>query len=190
MYVVNMSGKGLRYWICKIPTTEFAKFETLHEKFDEDYENLFFDLTILKKFGYSSWDELFCIDSGRGFLINARNTIEIKKKSKKIRKFDSTELLYSPLMFDPYSVNTNESVLEKEDGFVYVALIQYELGSFFKFKLEELNFDINKFEFQINYKPISTLLKLDFVTDLKYDNQSLIQKKEDVVNSGNKVLFL
>jgi len=190
MYSINMSGKGLRYWICKIPVAEFNKFESVHLKFNEPYENLFFDLTFLNKLGYQSHEDLYCIESGRGFIITERNRIEIKKKSKKLRLFDSTELLYSPLMFDPYTVINDSSTIEKEEGFKYIGLIQYETGGVFKFKSELLDFQINKLEFHLNYVPISSVLNIDFVTNLAYDGTILSQKKESVLNTANKVILL
>jgi hypothetical protein len=190
MYSINMSGTGLRYWICKIPIAEFNKFETVHQKFKEPYENLFFDLSLLNKLGFQSHEDLFCIEHGRGFIITERNKIEIKKKSKKLRHFDSTELLYSPLMFDPYHVVNDESSIEKEVGFKYIALIEYETGGVFKFKTELLDFDINKLEFHLNYIPISKELNIDFVTNLAYDGALLDQKKESVLHTSNKVILL
>jgi hypothetical protein len=185
-----MSGTGLRYWVCKIPIVEFNKFKTVHEKFNEPYENLFFDLSLLNKLGFDSHEDLFCIEHGRGFIITERNKIEIKKKSKKLRHFDSTELLYSPLMFDPYHVVDNESSIQKEDGFKYIALVQYETGGVFKFKTELLDFDINKLEFHLNYMPITKELDIDFVTNLAYNGSVLDQKKESVLNTSNKVIVL
>lgn len=190
MYSINMSGKGLRYWICKIPMAEFIKFETVHEKFNEPYENLFFDLAFLKKLGHQSHEDLFCIVQGRGFIITERNKIEIKNKSKKVRHFDSTELLYSPLMFDPYCVINDASSIEKEEGFKYIALVQYETGGVFKFKTELLDFDINKLEFHLNYVPITKVLNIDFVSNLAYNGSLLDQKKESVLNTSNKVILL
>lgn len=37
---------------------EFRQYEKLHNKHNEDYENKFFDLDLLNKFGYSNWDEI------------------------------------------------------------------------------------------------------------------------------------
>ena len=185
-----MSGKGLRYWVCKIPMSEFSKFETVHLKFNEEYENLFFDLTFLNKLGYESHQDLFCIKLGRGFIVKERNSIEIKKNSKKLRRFDSTELVYSPLMFDPYTVIKDKSILKKEEGFKYIALIQFETGGIFKFKSESLNFDINQLQFNLNYLPISEQLEIDFVTSVEYESCKLDEKKESVLNTSNKVLFL
>ncbi len=190
MYSINMSGKGLRYWVCKIPVTEFNKFESVHQKFNEPYENLFFDLTFLNKLGYQSHEDLYCIESGRGFIITERNRIEIKKKSKKMRLFDSTELLYSPLMFDPYNVVNDISSIDREEGFKYLALIQYETGGVFKFKTELLDFSINKLEFHLNYLPVTKKMDIDFVTNLGYNGDLLSQKKESVLHTSNKVILL
>lgn len=190
MYTINMSGKGLRYWICKIPMTEFNRIESVHKKFKEPYENLFFDLSFLKKLGYNSHEEFYCIQKGRGFIITERNRVEIKNRSKKMRLFDSTELLYSPLMFDPYHIVMDESKIEKEEGYKYVGLVQFETGGFFKFKSELLGFRINELEFHLNYAPISKTLGVDFVTNLAYSGKLVDQKKESVLNTSNKVIVL
>jgi len=190
MYSINMSGKGLRYWICKIPLLEFSKFETLQKRLDIEYENIFFDLDILNKLGYSTFEDLFCIDKNRGFFITERNRIQIRNKTKSIKRFDSTDLKYTPLMFDPYTLIDDESEIIQETGFKYIALIQFETGTFFKFKLDNFQLNINLLKFHINYKPISIRLKKDFVTNISYENQQLAQKKEDVVCTGNQVIFL
>ena len=189
MYNINMFGCGIRYWICKIPIDAFSEFKKLHKKHNEDYENLFFDLDVLKELGYSCWSNVYKIHEGRGFFIKDRNRIEIKHKTKRLRGFDSSDLLYQPLMFDPYSLNKDNTKLISSKEFILVALVQLETGSFFRFKLDNNEFEINKLNFQLNYGILHNYFKEEFITDLTYDGVSIDQKKEDVVCTRNRVLF-
>lgn len=190
MFNINMFGCGIRYWICKIPVKAFSQFEKLHQKYNEDYESLFFDLDVLNKLGYSGWSDIYNIHEGRGFVIRERNRIEIKYKTKRLKGFDSSNLLYTPLMFEPYNLVNNKTVLNLSKEFKLVALIQLETGSFFRFKINEPEFDINKLTFHLNYETLAKYFKEEFITHLTYDGVLLEQKKEDVVCTGNRVVFL
>ena len=190
MYNINIFGSGIRYWICKIPMEIFGQFENFHLKYNESYENIFFDLALINKLGYSNWDNIYNIHSGRGFEIKGRNRIEIKHKTKNLKRFDSSELFYSPLMFEPYHVLHDETVLKSTKDFKLVVLIQVETGSFFKFRLDSTDFEINKLMFHLNYANIQSHFNEQFVTNLSYEGVVLEQKNEDVVCVGQRVIFL
>lgn len=190
MFNINMFGCGIRYWICKIPVEAFGQFEKLHQKYKEDYENLFFDLNVINKLGYSNCSDIYNIHSGRGFVVRERNRIEIKDKTKHLKRFDSSDLLYTPLMFDPYKLVKNNTHLTASKEFKLVALVQLETGSFFRFRLNEFEFDISKLTFHLNYDKLHDHFKEEFITHLTYNGVLLEEKKEDVVCTGNRVLFL
>jgi len=144
----------------------------------------------MNKFGYSRVEEFHTIHSGRGFLIKERNTIEIKQKNKRLTKFDSSELLYSPLLFESYNLIKNSVGFEKLEGYKLLALIQLETGNFFKIKINETNFDIHNLSFYLNYGSLDNYINEQFITDLTYNGVKLKSQKEDVVCTGNRVVFL
>lgn len=185
-----MFGDGIRYWICKIPMDEFLVFEKIHIEYDLDYESIFFNLELLERIGYSNWENIHCIHKGRGFFIKERNQIEVKLNSKRLAKFDSLELLHSPLLLDKYSILKDDLKLEKSDDYMMIALIQFETGSFFKFKLNKESFSIKKLIFILNYGSIHEQLEEQFVSTLNYEGGEVLSQDEDVVSRGCRVVFL
>ncbi len=185
-----MFGKGIRYWICKIPFDEFLIIHKIREKLGIDYENIFFDLEILEEIGYTNWENIHCIYKGRGFFIKSRNRIEIKRKSKLLKRFDSSELLYSPLLIEQYKVIYDDFIQSRSEEHVLIALIQHETGSFFKFKCIEEKFDVNKLVFVLNYDKLNQSIGEQFISNLIYDGSILPTTDEDVVCTGNQVIIL
>ena len=190
MYNINMFGSGIRYWICKIPMDEFLSIQKIRNDFKIEYERIFFDLELLEEIGYTNWENIHCIYKGRGFFIKERNRIEIKRKSKLLKSFDSSELLYSPLLLEQHKIIYDDLCQSKNENFKLVALIQFEVGSFYRFNCEVDNFDVNKLHFVLNYDTIHLSIGEQFVSDLVYDCTKLTQMKEDVVCTGNQVIFL
>ena len=190
MYNINMFGSGIRYWVCEIPMDEFISIQKIRDHFKIEYENIFFDLELLEKIGFSNWENIHCVDKGRGFIIKERNRIEIKRKAKLLKSFDSSELIYSPLLLEQHKIIYDDFNRLKNDDFKLIALIQFEVGSFFRFNCDVENFDVNKLHFVLNYDKIHLSIGEQFVSDLVYDFTKLKQMKEDVVCTGNQVVFL
>lgn len=181
-----MFGTGIRFWLCQIPNDVFGMIQKVQRREHEDLENLLFNLEFLNQLGYEHWSDLHVVDSGRGFLLDAKNKIEIKLKSKLLKRINATELVHSPLLIDPYRVVENKDFFLKEKGFQRVVLLQTETGKFGQFEMELDSFDIDKLTFQLNYLRIHQVIGASFVHGIEYDEQQLIGQKDDMLTLGNR----
>ena len=191
MYVVNMFGTGIRYWILDIPADLFSQIKKIKNKSNLEYVDLFFDDEFLKFFEINNWEDFHCQKSGRGLYLSVSNSIEIKKGTKRIAKFTGYDLLHSPLMFQPYKIENNPDVLIKpERECVQIAIVQEEIGKFYKFKIETTSFEIDNLVFQKNRFQLNEFLQQEFICNVQYNGNDLLSVKEDVLTQKNKLFFL
>jgi hypothetical protein len=189
-YRINMFGTGIRFWLCQIPNDVFSMIQKVQERETEDLENLLFNLEFLNQLGYDHWTDLHVIDSGRGFLLDAKNRIEIKLKSKRLKTIQGSELIHSPLLIDPYKVVENKDFFLKEKGFQRVVLLQMETGKYAQFEMDLDSFDVSKLVFRLNYLRINQVIGESFVNGIEYDNELLIGRKDDMLVLKNRAFYV
>jgi len=182
-----MFGSGIRYHICQIPLPVFEKIKTLKRKYSISYEELFFDLEFINKLGFSHWSEFYCVSSKKGFFINAKNKIEIRKKNKLLKRFLASELLNKESLFTLYQTSITKQHFNLKSGFVNVILMEYEIGMIFNFQLNEQALNIEDLEFSLLEDFTSN--NNYFLIGLNYKNKLLFNKKEDTVSRTFKILI-
>lgn len=190
MYIINFFGTGIRFWICKIPNDDFAKFEEIKNKRNESYENIFFDLEILNRLGYKSWAEIYPTYSGNGLKIETGNWIEIRKNARKIRTIECTAILKSTDPFEQYKTDFDNSTFNIDTNFKNVALIQLEKGLVFKYKLNQQSMNLDLLKLHLHATPPFLELQNSFITGLSYQEERLESEKSDLMVVGTKVILL
>ena len=92
MYIINMFGTGVRYWVCEIPMDRFDEMESFKQKNHCSWEEIFFDLHLLKKWGYTELDELHVVLNERGWLLGGDNYMELRTNGKRKGKYGPGDL--------------------------------------------------------------------------------------------------
>ena len=148
--IVNLFGEGIRYWICDIPTDKFQKMEQLRTEQNEEWEQSLYDLSFLKKFGYLHWSELASRGEFKLFLLNKKNRIELKKKSKLLERIITLDLDNVQTVFPLYETEVIENLtIPKIEGCVSLILAQYETGLFAKYQINDDNLLFSDLRFNI-----------------------------------------
>mgnify|MGYP007014089459 CR=1 FL=1 len=181
-----MFGTGIRFWLCQIPNDVFSMIQKVQKREKEDLESLLFNLEFLNHLGYDHWSDLHVVDTGKGFLLDAKNKIEIKLKSKRLKTIKGSELIHSPLLIDPYKVVENRDFFLKEKGFQRVVLLQMETGKFGQYEMELTSFELDNLVFHLNYLRIDQVIGESFVHGIEYDQDMLVGKKDDMLVQKNR----
>lgn len=191
MYSFNFIGKGIIYWICKIPIYEFDKIETYCKRNKISLNEFFFNLELLNDFGYRNWNEIHLYHHAIGLLEDKTSFIEIRKKGNRIRKIDTIELLNQQTLFPLYKIRIDTyKKLIKQDDFVFIALVQYAIGLIKKIELNEETLDLNELILNMNYRPLQKCLNLNWVNILFYNNIPIPSKQEDMLILSSEVVLL
>jgi len=186
-YVINFFGTGIRYWICRIPDEEFQKIDRYRLKHNRCWEEVFFDLHTLEKFGYQDWESIHLLEEGKGWILEGKNWIEFKKGRKK-RKVEVGEFLGSGLIFDSFNKERDDTVLIQKKGYVDVALVQLETGLILKYNLGEMNLD--KICFKLCYAPLKNKVAVDWIDSITYAGMALVNYAEDSLTRESRVFVL
>jgi hypothetical protein len=190
MYILNFFGTGIRYWVCKIPETTYAEMEMYKKKENCSWEEIFFDLDVLSKWGFDSWGNVHLIHKGKGWLIGGTNYFEVRTKGRRVRKLEAQELNDPYLLFDPYDKVRDETKMELEDGFNIVVLVQIETGLVFKYKIDQPKINLEKIKFHLNYNPMKENFEEDWITGITYDGNAVLSPDEDTLVRSSKVIML
>lgn len=191
MYTVNLFGTGIAYWVCKMPVEEYIKLKSFAEKTEQDLETIFFDLDLIRSFGYRDWMNIHPYFSGMGMLLNDRNYIEIRKGNRRIRKINSSELNDEYSLFPIYSIQKDiHRTLPGEKDFVYVILVQFLTGLIRKYTIETASINLDDVCFYLNYQPLNSFIEEDWVTNISFKGALMDEWKEDTVVQGSRVFVL
>ena len=148
--ILNLFGEGIRYWICDIPIDRFEKMKQFKEQENTDWEQLFYDLSFLKDFGYDHWSSMASRGEFKLFLLNNQNRIEIKKKSKLLERIITHDLDNSRSFIPLYQTYIIENCLiPKIEGFVSFIIAQQETGLFAKYELNVEKLIFSDLEFHL-----------------------------------------
>jgi hypothetical protein len=183
-YIINLFGTGIRYWNCELPTDVFDDMNQRIQKHNVRWEDMLFDLEILNHYGFEHWSKLSSNPANVGFLLEARNRIEIKQESKLITRFKATDFKTELTLFPLYqTVFIKESTEDKADIKSF-KLIQMEKGLIGKYKFQSENFSIDQLAFTL-----SSIKKMQFLLQIKVEDRILVSSQEDNVITGGEVFF-
>lgn len=153
-YVINLFGESIRYRVVELNPTLFNQFFKLAKENNTQVVDLFFDLEMLNKLGFSNWEDIPYLESNYGIIVNNCNTIEFRKNYKKIQQIKTNELLSSGLLFNDYNTTTlnNRNLMYNEN--YYFQIVQHEKGLFKKYRTDDA-LTIEKLDFQLKSLNIS-----------------------------------
>ncbi len=144
-YVINLIGKGIRYWLYSPTKEEYGVMMEIKRISDKSWSELFFDFDFLKLLNRNHWSEL-AISERNGFLLLPGNLIEIRKKNRVLEKFDSIDLIRQTAIFPLYQTTNN---LLKINNSVQFAIIQFEKGLIAKYEIHSDKLDLNQLVFNL-----------------------------------------
>ncbi len=183
-YIINLFGTGIRYWNCEIGIDMFNEMNQRIQKHNVKWEEMLFDLEILNHYGFEHWSKLSSKPANVGFLLEARNRIEIKQESKLITRFKANDLKTELTLFPLYqTVFIKESTEEKTDIKSF-KLIQMEKGLIGKYKFQSEKFSIEQLVFTL-----SSIEKKQFLLQIQVGDRILVSSQEDNAITGVEVLF-
>ncbi len=187
--IVNLFGEGIRYWICDIPTDKFQEMEQFRTEQNEEWEQSLYDLSFLKKFGYLHWSELASRGEFKLFLLNKKNRIELKKKSKLLERIITLDLDNVQTVFPLYETEVIENLtIPKIEGCVSFILAQYETGLFAKYQIDEDNLLFTDIRFNIIQQIEGN--DLSGLSGISYKEKFVRQVDEDTLVRGSKIWFV
>ena len=190
MYIINLFGTGIRYWVCKIPVALFDEMEAYKKNAKCAWEEIFFDLHVLAKWGFESWENIHLMHNGRGWLIGGENYIEFRTKGKRVKKMIAQELNNAYVLFNPFALERNEEILSPNEEFKVVILVQIETGLVFKSKINQEKIDLDKMIFHLNYGPLKENFEEDWVTKISYEGRPVLCSDEDTLVRSSKVILI
>ena len=176
-HIINFFGEGVRLWKCHMTTGEYNRLNKFRHKNNLSWDSIFFDLHVLDDLGYESWTD-FSYEESLGLLINARNTIEVKRGAKKLLKISSSNVLNQGLLFDLYQTVTSRPTFTSKVNHISFFLVSYEIGSIGKYKISTGNFSINKLHFNIKQL---VELNCSIIDGMNYDSVKVERISDDSI---------
>ena len=183
-YIINLFGTGIRYWNCEIDIDVFNDMNQRIQKHNVRWEEMLFDLEILNHYGFEHWSKLSLKPANVGFLLDARNRIEIKQESKLITRFKATDLKTELTLFPLYQTVFIKESTEDKAEIKSFKLIQMEKGLIGKYKFQSEKFSIDQLRFTT-----SSIEKKHFLLQIQVDDRILVSSQEDILVIGGEVYF-
>lgn len=183
MFVVNLFGDGVRYWMCNPASPTWEPLQTFKEKHALSWDQLLFDLSLLNELGFTHWSELAASPEQIGFVLSQNNHIELKKGAKFLEKFRADELYNERTLFPRFqtTIRQNNYSIEKP-----LFIFQLETGLVAKYTFETQEFRMDELRFGLS-KPLPFEEDL-LLTDLTYADLVLSKLKEDTVVRGMRII--
>jgi hypothetical protein len=181
LYVLNLFGDGIRYWICDTDSPKWEPLVKYKNENHSDWNDLLFDLSFLNKFGFNHWSALATEQEAYGFLLTEKNRVEIKKGARFLEKFRSIELYNDTTLFPRFQtdIRTIETV-----NSLKLFIMQFETGLSGKYKIETEAISIDDLQFILE-QVIPDKDELLF-TGLNYKGIKLMNSDQDTVVRGLK----
>lgn len=171
-----------------MPRKEYVKLCQYAMENDQVLENIFFDLELIRSFGYKDWTRIHPIFSGMGMLLSDRNYVEIRKGNRRVRKINGNEINNMATLFPIYNTQKDEyRFLSAEPDVVHVILVQYITGLVRKFAIETTKLTLDDLKFYLNYLPLKAFIKEDWITTISFRGNLMEHWQEDVVVQGSRV---
>ncbi|MFN5911195.1 MAG: hypothetical protein ACK45H_07680 [Bacteroidota bacterium] len=184
MYIINLFGEGIRYWICDLEDPLWEPLTHYKMTHQINWNDLLVDLSLLKKFGILHWSELAVEQERSGLLINATNRIEIKKGSRTLERLYADELMHSKTLFPKFRTALREFKTDIQRNPI---IVQFETGLVAKFRIDEDGLLIDNLNFCLE-RPFPGQPETVFTT-LEYKGSKLRKEREDTVVRGFQVLI-
>jgi hypothetical protein len=184
-FIINFFGDGLRLWNCQMTTEEFTCFKKYKEENELEWESIFFDLHVLDVLGYQSWTD-FSVQESFGLIINAKSTIEVKQRTKRMLKIKSEEIMNQTILFELYKTSISKPIVKARKGFVDFYLTSSEIGTIGKYKIESEKIKVDKFHFKI--KSLDQM-NCFYIDGMSYDSEDLTNLREDTITRGFGVIM-
>ena len=183
-FIVNLFGNGIRYWIISKNDPVVNELSKLKTKLGIRWDQLLFDLTLMKKFGIDHWSNLTEIPEQYGMMLTVNDRIEIKNGIKIIKKFKAAELIDKEELFPLFntSVYSPKHTYESQNALL---VAQYETGLIAKYYFHSSRFDPDELVFHVCKPFESTNDKLLQV--ITYNGTSIKKQSEDTVVRGLRV---
>lgn len=184
---IKFFGEGVRIWLCETSTEIWSDWQSIREDNELEWEELFFNLSFLKKYGYTHWSDMAVGKEIKVFLCNDTNKIEIKQNRKVIERMRSRDLNLTETLFPLYQTEDVQIEFSKSSNGVLFILYQLEIGTFAKFELPD-HFDINQLNFQV-INPFG-ILDQKGLMQLQYKTKILKSTGDDTLVRSSRVLFI
>lgn len=185
MFVINFFGDGIRYWICDTSNPKWEPLIKYREEKNSDWNDLLFDLSFLKKFGFDHWSALATKPEVYGFLLSDRNRIEIKKGARFLDKFRSAELYNDKTLFPRFETEIRKIETRNSNE---VIIIQFETGLTGKYKIDLESMRIDDLQFILE-EVIPGEDELLF-TELKFKGIKITPAHQDTIVRGMKCVWI
>ncbi len=185
-FVINLFGTGLRYWVLELDKSLLYGFRSKAFKAKVKFEEVFFDLTIINQLGFSHWSEIPHVDDSFGMIIKPSNSIEIRKKYRKIRQLPVTDLIENNLLIQDYNIIESSLDFKPKEDFHYYFLAQFEKGLIAKYKTYQ-PLRVDQMDFCIKTIPTKSN-GVRLLTKIKSELLSINKIKEDTVITSQKVI--
>ena len=184
---IKFFGEGVRLWLCETSTEIWSDWQSIREDNELEWEELFFNLSFLKKYGYTHWSDMAVRKEIKVFLCNDTNKIEIKQNRKVLERMRSRDLNLTETLFPLYQTEDVQIEFSKSSNGVLFILYQLEIGTFAKFELPD-HFDINQLNFQV-INPFG-ILDQKGLMQLQYKTKILKSTGDDTLVRSSRVLFI
>lgn len=184
---IKCFGEGVRLWLCETSTEIWSDWQSIREDNELEWEELFFNLSFLKKYGYTHWSDMAVGKEIKVFLCNDTNKIEIKQNRKVLERMRSRDLNLTETLFPLYQTEDVQIEFSTSSNGVLFILYQLEIGTFAKFELPD-HFDINQLNFQV-INPFG-ILDQKGLMQLQYKTKILKSAGDDTLVRSSRVLFI
>ena len=185
MYVINLFGDGIRYWICDTSSPKWRPLLQFKEENSLEWNEMLFDLSLLERFGFDYWSSLATEPECFGFLLSAKNRIELKKGGRFLDKFKSNELYNDTTLFPQFQTEIRKTRLRNSE---IAVIMQFETGLIGKYKIDSKTLLIDDIKFILE-QVIPNEKDLLF-TGLKFCGTELLTAKQDTVVRGMKCIMM
>ena len=183
MHILNLFGDGVRYWICDLDAPVMEPVIDYKEKHLLAWDQVLFDLSALKRLGYTHWGDLAFYPEKSGMILSENNRIELKKASRFLEKFRAEKLISEDLIFPQYQTEIIPSEIFLLNQLV---ILQFETGLIGKYRIEVEKIRMDDLTFILE-QPIRSEEDL-LLTGLTYKGELLFKTEEDTVVRGLRVV--
>jgi hypothetical protein len=187
--ILNLFGEGIRYWICDIPIAEYEKMKQSKEQQNCDWEQILFDLSFLKKFGYEHWSSMATRGEFKLFYLSNQNRIELKNKSKLLERIFTHDLGNSRTLIPLYQTKIVDNLtFTKIENSVSMILVQQETGLFAKYEINTDKLLFSDLEFHLVQQIARN--EVNALSEIYFKGYELKQKKEETLIRSSKVWWI
>jgi hypothetical protein len=177
--IINLFGTCLRIWTCLIEIETYRKYQHIMDKHQLDCTSLFTDFDFLEEIGVQHWSDLCLKATQSFFLVESSNHIELRRKGKRVKKINCTDLLENNLLFQLYQTNQVTISFPQKKDHQTLLFIQTEIGVCAKYEIKQEEFSIDSLNFELG--ELEKLSACHLLCGLEYNKVKLKSKKDDTL---------